>query len=146
MCSRGGHLHIFPPLTEIQGHLKINWGNLLNNILPLFKNNKYTYLGLQDMSNCHKHSNNKTIRHKSTDSVSFNKKQTENINQTIIFNFILIYLCLFLVIIFSLTIITYFLIFLNNSTLYLLMFCVCFNLVQAIHIGHTQQRTKTKRY
>jgi len=50
-----------PPLTDIQGHLEGNWGHLWNNIYTIFKNNKYTYLGWQDMSKCHTSVNNKTI-------------------------------------------------------------------------------------
>jgi len=70
-----------PPLTKIQGHLKINWGFFLKLVkwhLTLTKNNKYTYLGLWYMSNCHKNSNNKIIKQQSTDSV-FSKQKSDQI-------------------------------------------------------------------
>ena len=55
-----------------------------------------------------------------------NKNQTENINQTIIFNFILISLWLFIVIIKNfkqlLTIISFVFLFYNNNLLYLWIF------------------------
>ena len=73
----------------------------------------------------------------------WNKKQTENINQTIIFNCILISLWLFIVIITFfkqlLTIVSFVFLFYNNNLLYLLIFFVTFNhvptIVQEIQIG-----------
>jgi len=79
------------------------------------------------MSNCHNNGNDKNIRQSSTDSKCFlrffwNKKQTENKNQTIIFNVILIYLWLFIVInFFKQTIMTYFFFLIQN---YIYIRCV----------------------
>jgi len=72
------------------------------------------------MSNCQTNGNNKTIRQSSTDSKCF--LNILNKNQTIIFNFICISLWLFIVITFFkqlLTIITYFLVFLQFKIIFI---------------------------
>src|SRR4029434_3042616 len=103
----------------------------------------HTYLGLQYMSNCHQMAIirllSSTLQIQSVFLDFWNKKQTENINQTIIFNCILISLWLFIVIITFfkqlLTIISFVFLFYNNNLLYLLIFFVTFNHVVPTIVG-----------